>query len=187
MEQPPRRRERAREALRRIPLPALLVVALLLAVGPVGLALSRDEPRAQRGRTLEDVARKAGCRLREYEKSRVTNPPVTGRRVERTIADDGSHIGRSAPSMNSTIHSLLHGRVLIQYRPGLPEPEVRALDQLVKRDPDRVVGFENQTGMTTPVAATAYLSLLTCPRVNAATLHKLGVYRDRRRGFGNAF
>ena len=57
MEQPPRRRERAREALRRIPLPALLVVALLLAVGPVGLALSRDEPRAQPGTTLEDVAR----------------------------------------------------------------------------------------------------------------------------------
>ena len=174
--------------MRRIPLPALLVVALLLAVGPVGLALSRDEPpRAQPGTTLEDVARTAGCRLREYEKSRVTNPAVTGRRVERTIAADGSHIGRSAPSMNSTIHSLLHGRVLIQYRPGLPEPEVRALDQLVKRDPDRVVGFENQTGMTTPVAATAYLSLLTCPRVNAATLHALSVYRDRRRGFGNAF
>ena len=41
--------------------------------------------------------------------------------------------------------------------------------------------------MTTPVAATAYLSLLTCPRVNADTLHALSVYRDRRRGFGNAF
>ena len=173
--------------MRRIPLPALLLVALLLAVGPVGLALSSDEPRTQPGTTLEDVARKAGCQLREYETSRVTNPPVTGRRVERTIAADGSHIGRSALSGNSTIHSLLHGRVLIQHRPGLPEPQVRALDQLVKRDPERVVGFENQTDMTTPVAATAYLSLLTCPRVNAATLHALSVYRDRRRGFGNAF
>ena len=173
--------------MRGIPLPALLVVALLLAVGPVGLAMSRDEPRAQPGTTLKDVAQKAGCRLREYEKSRVTNPPVTGRRVERTIAADGSHIGRSAPTRNSTIHSLLHGRVLIQYRPGLPEPEVRALDRLVKRDPDRVVGFENQTGMTAPAAATAYLSLLTCPRVDAGSLRALRVFRDRRRGFGNAF
>lgn len=44
-----------------------------------------------------------------------------------------------------------------------------------------------ETGMTAPVAATAYLSLLTCPRVTARTLHALRVFRDRRRGFGNAF
>jgi hypothetical protein len=183
----PRRRERASEAWRRIPLPAVVVVALLLAAGPVGFALSRDKPRARPGTTLADVARTSGCRLREYEQGVLTNPPVTGRRVERTIAADGSHIGRSAPSIDSTIHALLHGRVLIQYRPGLPEPDLRALDQLVKSDPYRVVGFENQTGMRAPVAATAYLSLLTCPRVDAGTLHALRVFRDRRRGFGNAF
>jgi hypothetical protein len=60
-------------------------------------------------------------------------------------------------------------------------------DQLVEDNPDRVVGFANQTGMTPLVAATAYLSLLTCPGVTAGTLHKLRVFRDRRRGFGNAF
>ena len=187
MSHPPSRGVRAREAWRRVPLPAL-VLALLLAAGTVGLALSRDHPRAPRpGNTLGDVARKAGCRLQEYENSRVTNPPVSGRRVERAIATDGSYIGRSTPSIHATTHSLLHGRVLIQYRPGLPEPDVRALAQLVNDDPDRVVGFANQTGMTAPVAATAYLSLLTCPRVSAGTLHALRVFRDRRRGFGNAF
>jgi hypothetical protein len=77
--------------------------------------------------------------------------------------------------------------VLIQFRPGISEREVRALDQLVKDDPDRVVGFANQTGMTERVAATAYLSLLTCPGVTNRTLHALRVFRDRRRGFGNAF
>jgi len=41
--------------------------------------------------------------------------------------------------------------------------------------------------MTAPVAATAYLSLLTCPRVTASTLNALRVFRDRRRGFGNTF
>ena len=163
------------------------VVALLLAAGPVGLALSRDESQARPGDTLADVAHASGCRLLEYESARVTNPPVTGRRVERAVAVDGSYIGRPTPSINSTTHSLLHGRVLIQYRPGLPEPEVRTLDRLVRHDPDRVVGFENHTGMTVPVAATAYLSRLTCPRVNPATLHALRVFRDRRRGFGNAF
>ena len=187
MVQSPKRSERARRAWRRIPLPVLAVVALLLAAGPVGLALSRDESQARPGDTLADVAHASGCRLLEYESARVTNPPVTGRRVERAVAVDGSYIGRPTPSINSTTHSLLHGRVLIQYRPGLPEPEVRTLDRLVRHDPDRVVGFENHTGMTVPVAATAYLSRLTCPRVNPATLHALRVFRDRRRGFGNAF
>jgi Protein of unknown function (DUF3105) len=188
MSHPPGRRLRARQAWRRVPLPALAALALLLAAGPVGLALSRDDPRATKpGNTLADVARASGCRLQEYDSVRVTNPPVSGRFVERTIATDGSHIGRRTPSINATTHSLWHGRVLIQYRPGLPEPEVRALDQFVKEDPDRVVGFANQTGMTAPVAATAYLSLLTCPRVTASTLRALRVFRDRRRGFGTAF
>jgi hypothetical protein len=166
----------------------VVVLTLLLAAGPVGLALSRDHARAARpANTLGDVARKSGCRLREHEKGMVTNPPVTGARVEQAIATDGSHIGRRTPSIHAAIHSLLHGRVLIQYRPGLPEPEVRALDELVREDPHGVVGFRNQTGMTAPVAATAYLSLLTCPRVDAVTLQALRTFRDRRRGFGNAF
>jgi hypothetical protein len=188
MSHPSRRRERAWQAWRRVPLPALLVLAPLLAAGPVGLALSREHPRATRpGNTLADVARKSGCQLQEYDKAPLTNPPVSGRLVERAIATDGSYIGRSTPSVDATTHSLLHGRVLIQYRRGLPEPAIRALDRLVKEDPDRVVGFANQTGMTAPVAATAYLSLLTCPRVTAGTLHALRVFRDRRRGFGSAF
>jgi hypothetical protein len=188
MSHPTGRRLRARDACRRIPLPALLVLALLLAGGPAGLALSADRPRAARpASTLADVARGAGCRLQEYEEGQVTNPPVSGRLVERAIAADGSHIGEDTPSVDATTHALLHGRVLIQYRPGLPAPEVRALDRLVDDDPDRVVGFANQSGMTAPVAATAYLSLLTCPSVNARTLHALSVFRDRRRGFGSAF
>jgi hypothetical protein len=166
----------------------MVVLALFLAAGPVGLALSRHDAQVTRPHnTLGEVARKAGCRLEEYQSGRVTNPPVTGRLMEPAIATDGSYIGRTTPSVDATTHSLLHARVLIQYHPGLPEPQVRALDQLVKHDPYRVLGFANQTGMTARVAATAYLSLLTCPRVTASTLHALRVFRDRRRGFGSAF
>jgi hypothetical protein len=188
MSHPPKRRVRASPAWGQVPLPALMVLLLFLAACPAGLALSRDNARATApGNTLRDIARKAGCRLEEYENARVTNPPVSGRLVERAIATDGSYIGRVTPTVDATTHSLLHGRVLMQYRPGLPNAELRALDQLVKDDPDRVVGFANQTRMAAPVAVTAYLSLLTCPRVNASTLHALRVFRDRRRGFGNAF
>jgi hypothetical protein len=179
--------QRVQQIRGRVPLSALVLVGLVLAAGPAGLALSDNTPHARAGTSLKDIAHEAGCELREHESHMVTNPPVTGRRVEQTIAADGSHVGASALSRHATMHSLLHGRVLIQYQPGLPSPEIRALDRLVRDDPDRVVGFENQTGMTSPVAATAYLSLLTCPRVDAASLRALRIYRDRRRGFGNAF
>src|ERR1044072_1829965 len=168
MSQPEGRRARARDALRRLPLPAVVTLAVLLTAGPVGLALSHDRPPAPRpGTTLAEVARDAGCRLWECAHDPRSNPPVSGRMLERAVTTDGSHIGRDTPSADATTHALLHGRVLIQYRPGLPQPEVRALDQLVDEDPDRVVGFANQTGMTSPVAATAYLNLLTCPGVTA--------------------
>jgi hypothetical protein len=183
----PSRRERANRSWGRVPVRALVVFTLVLAAGPVGLTLSRDQPGATGRDALGDVARDAGCRLREYDTARFTNPPVTGRLVERALVADGSHIGRATPSPAATTHALLHGRVLIQHQPGLPEREVRALDQLVKDDPDRVVGFANQTDMTAPIAATAYLSLITCPRVTADTLRALSEFRDRRRGFGNAF
>jgi hypothetical protein len=50
-----------------------------------------------------------------------------------------------------------------------------------------VLLFENQTSMPSPVAATAYLSVMTCPQVDGGTLRALEAFRDRRRAFGQAF
>jgi hypothetical protein len=107
--------------------------------------------------------------------------------VERAITFDGSHAGRHPPSPLATMHALLHGRVLFQYRANLSRDELRALDRLTRRDPDGVLLFENQTGMPARVAATAYLSLMTCPRVDPAVLDALAAFRDRRRGFLQGF
>ena len=85
------------------------------------------------------------------------------------------------------MHALLHGRVLFQYRRDIGRDELRALDRLTRRDPERVLLFENQTGVRVRVAATAYLSRLTCPRVDRATLGALAAFRDRRRAFGQGF
>ena len=41
--------------------------------------------------------------------------------------------------------------------------------------------------MRAPVAATAYLTLMMCPAVNARTLAALRAFRDRRTDFGQAF
>jgi hypothetical protein len=37
------------------------------------------------------------------------------------------------------------------------------------------------------IAATAYLSLMSCPRVDRATLGALAEFRARRRAFGQGF
>jgi hypothetical protein len=135
---------------------------------------------------IGDIARKAGCRLSEFD-HRDHNPPVSGRFVEQDRAADGSYAGRAAPSLAAAIHAMYHGRVLVQYRPDLPPSQVKQLDRLVSSDSNMVLLFANQTGMPTPVAATSYLSVMTCPRVDERTLGALRVYRDRRRGFGQSF
>jgi hypothetical protein len=116
-----------------------------------------------------------------------TNPPVGGRFRERARTPDGSYAGRRPPTLEETTHALFHGRVLFQYRHGLSADQLRAFDRLVRADSDRVLLFENQTGMPAPVAATAYLSVLTCPRVDRRTISALSAFRDRRRAFGQRF
>ncbi len=174
----------------RMPAPIHVVLVLLLVAGPVGLLASRGDgaPRPA-DTTLAGIATAAGCTLREFEDGAAikTNPPVTGRFVEHVKARDGSYVGRRPPSRPAAIHALLHGRVLYQYRDSLPAGQLRALEGVAARDAEAVLLFENRTGMTAPVAATAYLSLMTCPRVDATTVKALDAFRARRRGFGQSF
>jgi hypothetical protein len=172
--------------MRRAPVPILVVLALLVLAAPAGLLVSRAaEPAAGAEPTLAGIARAAGCTLRDYDDDRSdVNPPVTGRFVERYNALDGSYLGRRPPSTPASVHALLHGRVLIQYRPGVPARELRALDRLVRADPERVLLFENRTGMRARIAATAYLSLMTCPRADPPALRALGAFRAQREAFG---
>jgi hypothetical protein len=167
----------------------LAALALLLVAGPVGLALSRPNKVVARTptRPLGEIAREAGCRLTEYDADPHSNPPVSGRVDEIIYADDGSYVGRRSPSTLASVHALLHGRVVVQYRPGLPAAQVGALDRLVRRAPSHTLLFANTTGMRTPVAATAYLTLMTCPRVDHASLGALRAFRARRSGFGQSF
>jgi hypothetical protein len=75
----------------------------------------------------------------------------------------------------------------VQYRPGLSAVEVGRLDRLVRRDPAGALLFENQTDMARPVAAAAYLTLMTCPRVDARAIVALRAFRARRSNFGQGF
>jgi hypothetical protein len=171
----------------RVPLPMLIVVGVLLPLGPVGVLLSgRERAASTPSQTLAQLARRGGCKLREFEDGMRTNPPVTGRFVERILADDGSYVGRRPPSRMAAIHALMHGRVLFQYRPDVRGGQLRELDRLARTDLDGVLLFENRT-MPARVAATAYLSIMTCPGIDRASLQALEAFRARRRAFGQRF
>jgi hypothetical protein len=172
-----------------VPTPVLGVLIVLLVLGPVGIAVtSRTAPApATRAASLADVAQRADCELSDFEADPRSNPPVSGRVDERVTAKDGSYVGRRPPSALAATHALLHGRVVVQYRPGLSAVEVGRLDRLVRRDPDGALLFENHTDMPRPVAAAAYLTLMTCPRVDARAIVALRAFRARRSNFGQGF
>jgi hypothetical protein len=174
---------------RHVPWPILAVLAVLLPIGPIGWTIDRAhaQPRPRPARTLAQIAGTAGCRLSEFQGDTDTNPPVTGRFRESAWAADGSYAGRRPPTLEATIHAMLHGRVVFQYRHDLPRTQLSALDRLTRADPDRVLLVRNRTGMTAPIAATAYLSVMTCRAADSRTLAALDAFRERRRGFGQSF
>lgn len=180
---------RAADARDRVPLPVLIALVALLAAAPAGLAVTgpRKPPARNAARSLAEIAGQAGCRLTEFDRDPSSNPPVSGRVDERIYAPDGSYVGRRSPSAVASVHALLHGRVVFQYRPDVPAAEIGPLDRLVRRTPSRTLLFANRTGMRYRVAATAYLTLMTCPRVDDRTIAALAAFRDRRVAFGQAF
>ena len=172
--------------MRRLPVPIIVALAVVLPIGPLRLLTAEGDASARHApsTTLAAIAERAGCELTEFHEGMDTNPPVNGKFVERDRARDGSYAGDRPPSLSASIHALYHGRVILQYRPDLPADRIASLEGLVG---DAVLLFENQTSMPSPVAATAYLSLMTCPRVDGRTLRALEAFRDRRRTFGQRF
>jgi len=175
----------------RVPVPIVVTLLVLLPIGPVGWLLGRagaqPQPQARPAQTLAQIAAGAGCRLSEFQDGMRTNPPVSGRFTERARTGDGSYAGKRPPSLAASMHALFHGRILFQYRPDLPARDLRALDRMTRADADKVLLFENRTAMPAAVAATAYLSVMTCPRVDRPALAALTAFRERRRAFGQSF
>jgi hypothetical protein len=173
---------------RRPPRGALIALVLVLLAGPIYmLAMPKHRSALPRAAdpTLTAIAARSGCRLTEYDTLRPTNPSTGGAiSNERFIARDGSYVGRRPPSDRATQHALMHGRVLIRYRPDLPAEQLAALDRFTREDTKQLVTFEDTTGLRPAIVVTAYLTMMTCPGVTARTLPALRVFRDRRRNFG---
>lgn len=176
---------------RRPPLGAVATLLAVLTLGPAGVvafgrAPDRPRPHPRHDARLAALARAAGCRLTDYDELRPTNPTTGGVVANERVrpAAMRSYVGRRSPGRRPALHALMHGAVLVQFRPGLPADQVARLATLARVPSERTLVYANTTGMRPRVAATAYLSMLTCPRADVSALRVLQTFRDRRRDYG---
>lgn len=110
-----------------------------------------------------------------------TNPPTSGDHYPVPLAD-GAFLDK--PSPGTYVHSLEHGRVIVQYSPDLPEADQLALKGLFDADRAGVDLFPDPD-MPDAVAVTAWTQLMSCKDYEGdATLDAIQDFRDAYRGRG---
>jgi len=139
---------------------------------------------------LQQAAKMAGCKLELHLKDEghehipqdspepkyKTNPPTSGNHAEPPFQQaDGAY--SETPKMIDAVHSLEHGRMEIQYAPGLPEEQQLELKGLYDTMYGATLLFPNGK-MPWRVAATTWTNLLGCPE------YKGSITLDAIRAFG---
>ena len=135
---------------------------------------------------LATAAKAAGCTVTSYPNfgqthtsgtvNYKTNPPTSGDH-NPIPASDGIYDPGKEPPPEHYVHSLEHGRVEIEYKPGTPASEISQLEALFNEPLASKVGeatqpaykkllFQNNTGMPYAVAAVAWQHLIGCPTFN---------------------
>jgi hypothetical protein len=141
---------------------------------------------------LPAAAAAAGCALSDPPsegRSHVTgpvsyrsNPPSSGPHFPLP-AHDGIYDPGATPPKEQLVHSLEHGRIEIQYRPGTSSAAIGQLQSLVyefaRRNSDpRVLLFQNTTAMPFAVAAVAWGHILGCSAYRPAVLDAIRAFRS---------
>lgn len=112
-----------------------------------------------------------------------TNPPTSGTHNPEPAAD-GIYEAGNSPDPNNWVHTLEHGRVIIQYKPGTSEQRIAQLKTLAGENVNGSPGYhmvllENNTDMPYEVAAVTWTRSLTCKEFTDETFDAIRVFRDR--------
>jgi len=129
---------------------------------------------------LQEAAKAAGCKLasppiegathepdKDFKASDYkTNPPTSGNH-NPIWYEDGIYAPGDTPELGMLVHTLEHGRINVQYKPGTPERTVSQLESvLAEFEGYHMLLYENTTGMKAQVAATTWGQSLTCPKMD---------------------
>ena len=200
------RRQRLQLAIGALVAVVAIAAVVLLVTGTIGGDSSSAEegsasdPEMAANITLPDqevgdvdeAAKAAGCKLthpeiegagheeREFTASDYkTNPPTSGQHFPQWY-EDGVYAPGTVPQLGMLVHTLEHGRINVQYKPGTPEETVQQLEALLAEQSDgyHMLLYENTTGMDAAVAATAWEESVTCPEMNDQVIDVLRTFRQ---------
>ena len=144
----------------------------------------------QRVADLDQAVRAAGCTTKSFRsegRDHVTepvrygsNPPHSGPH-HPIPADDG--IYDEAPRTEALVHSLEHGRIVVQFRPQVSDEVKGQLKSLYEEDPSHMLLVPNAR-MPYEVAATAWTNVLGCRKATPAVFDAIRAFRVRYRDRG---
>jgi hypothetical protein len=107
-----------------------------------------------------------------------TNPPTSGNH-NPSWYEDGIYAPGTTPRLGEVVHTLEHGRINVQYKPGTPQPVRDQLEAFVgENEGYHMVMYENTTGMTPQIAATAWTHSLACAEMKPEVFDALRAFRD---------
>jgi hypothetical protein len=182
---------------------AAVVIAIVAAAGgsdsekeasaPASGASASVKLPPQETSDVDAAAKAAGCTLThpEYEgagheekdfkpSDYKTNPPTSGTHFPDWY-DDGVYEPGTTPQLGMLVHTLEHGRINVQYKPGTSKEDVAKLEALLAEQNDgyHMLLYENTTGMDAAIAATAWTQSLTCPAMNDKVFDAIRTFRAR--------
>jgi hypothetical protein len=166
----------------------VLVVAVIAVIAVVALAGGDDTANTS---GLAADAKAAGCTFNSYKAegrnhtsgkvTYKTNPPTSGNH-NPVPAQDGIYAPGNEPAPENWVHSLEHGRVLFQYKPGTPAADVAKLRSLAEEKFNDSPAyhdllFQNNTKMTAQFALVAWTKSLTCDKLTDQSMDVMRQFR----------
>ena len=148
----------------------------------------------KRTEDLQAAVKAAGCTLEQLESAGQnhvadstplkfqSNPPTSGDHFA-VAAEDGVYAPGNEPLPGNWLHSLEHGRVLFQYRPGTPARRIGQLETLFNESysggPDgyHTLLLRNNTRMPFAVAAVSWTRYVGCDRLTDRSFDALRAFR----------
>jgi hypothetical protein len=146
---------------------------------------------AQKEGDLKKAAAAAGCKLvaspnegagheeKTFKPSDYkSNPPTSGTHFP-TWYDDGVYAPGDTPELGRLVHTLEHGRIDVQYKPGTDDKTRAQLETLVNESDNgyHMLLFQNETKMPFAVAASAWDNYLGCPTMNPQVFDAIRAFR----------
>jgi hypothetical protein len=171
---------------------AAIIAGVVLAVAGGGDDVARPSETA-----VKSAAAAAGCVYKAFpEEGRghvttprtpanyKTNPPTSGDH-NPDPAQDGLYATGNEPGIANWVHTLEHGRILLQYQTDSPPATVTALTKLFQEpvlnsgDSYHMVLMQNNTRMPFKTAAVAWRHYIGCSSASPSAIAAMRTFRDR--------